>query len=170
MKYQNYVEMPFKKAFRTFPDLFSELPAPLIHELFSDDKYVVRIDKFSDHIEIGFASDNWLLNQGFRVFPCEMTSFHVACWAFAVNKRCLPFSYIDIYFHCMYNVRKVLFMKINLSVAEIGAIIHALESTYSEDSEQICSIAKQLYQYVYNFLNDDFLSMWLDEFQLKGMT
>ena len=62
MKYQNYVEIPFKKAFRTFPELFSELPAPLLNEFFSNDEYIVRIDKLTDHIEIGFASDNWLIN------------------------------------------------------------------------------------------------------------
>lgn len=59
MKYQTYYEMPFKKAFRAFPELFSAFPAVVLNEFFSDDEYIVRIDKFSDRIEIGFASDDW---------------------------------------------------------------------------------------------------------------
>lgn len=62
MKYQTYYEMPFKKAFRSFPELFSVFPLEALNEFFSKDEYIVRIDKFSERIEIGFASDDWVIH------------------------------------------------------------------------------------------------------------
>ena len=61
MNYQNYIEMPFKKAFRMFPQYFISFPAKLLNEFFNDDDYIVRIDKTSEHVEIGYLSDNWIL-------------------------------------------------------------------------------------------------------------
>ena len=62
MKYQNYVEMPFKKAFESFPQVFKCFPKYLIDSFLSDDDYIVRIDKKTNYFEVGFASDNWNIN------------------------------------------------------------------------------------------------------------
>lgn len=61
MNYPSYIEMPFKSAIKAFPWLFNELPRKLIFELLADDNYVCRIDK-QGHLEIGYYSDDWLIN------------------------------------------------------------------------------------------------------------
>lgn len=59
-------------------------------------------------------------------------------------------------------------MNVNLSIAEIGVIIHAMESVYSSGSPEM-SIAQELYDRVYMNLAPsgmDIYQMWLDEFEL----
>ena len=56
-------------------------------------------------------------------------------------------------------------MKINISPAEAGAIIFALEQTYPKDSPEIQYIAQHLYDCVFNQLSDFGLyQAWCDEF------
>ena len=58
-------------------------------------------------------------------------------------------------------------MEINLSAAEIGKIIFALNSCFPRNSEEIQEIALPLYGTVYKFLGREFYSMWVDEFELN---
>jgi len=59
-------------------------------------------------------------------------------------------------------------MKINISPAEAGAIIYALEKTYPDESPEIQYIAQHLYDCVFNELSDyGFYKVWCEEFKLK---
>ncbi len=53
------------------------------------------------------------------------------------------------------------------SAAEIGAIVHALQSIYPEDSPEIQYIANPLCRAVFDKLGSEFFDMWVDEFDLN---
>lgn len=62
-------------------------------------------------------------------------------------------------------------MNINLSPAEIGVIIHAMESVYQAGSAEL-SIAQELYDRVYSELVPfglDMYQQWVDEFDLLDL-
>ena len=54
-------------------------------------------------------------------------------------------------------------MKIDLSAAEIGVIVSALEYVYQDGSPEL-DLAHQLCDNVYEFLGDDYYNQWADEF------
>ena len=62
MNEKNYIEMPFKKAYQKYPELFIKFPVSVLLEFFSDDDYIVRIDKIHKCAEIGYPSDLWAIN------------------------------------------------------------------------------------------------------------
>ena len=58
-------------------------------------------------------------------------------------------------------------MKVDLSPAEIGAILHAMESVYPRVSDEIQTICPTLYNAVFENLSDFGLYLdWVDEFDL----
>lgn len=57
-------------------------------------------------------------------------------------------------------------MNVNLSPAEIGVIVNALQSVYSENSPEVQFLAQQLCDSVYKVLGAEFYDLWVEEFEL----
>ena len=58
-------------------------------------------------------------------------------------------------------------MNIELSPAQIGCIVSAVNSLYGSDSEEANSISKPLCECVLEFLGFDFYKMWCSEFDIS---
>ena len=58
-------------------------------------------------------------------------------------------------------------MKINLSPAQIGRIVFALDACFPQDSEEIQTIAEPLCDAVFKKLGPEFYDMWVEEFNLN---
>ena len=56
-------------------------------------------------------------------------------------------------------------MWVNLSIAEIGAIVSALQLNYDSDSPEWL-LSEQLVDKVHEQLDDDMFYMWIDEFEI----
>lgn len=56
-------------------------------------------------------------------------------------------------------------MKIQLSPAEIGAIIYAIQSVYQDGTEE-SALAQRLADEVYKTLGDDYIDAWISEFEI----
>lgn len=57
-------------------------------------------------------------------------------------------------------------MTVNLSAAQLGVIVHAIERQYDGSSEA-ARLADELNNLVYEFLGDEFYQCWLDEFDIN---
>ena len=54
----NYIQMPLYSFLQQFPDLRSTFP----YSLFSDFRYVVRVQLSTGTVEVGFPEDDWEIN------------------------------------------------------------------------------------------------------------
>lgn len=63
-------------------------------------------------------------------------------------------------------------MTVNLSIAQIGAIVSALEEVYGSTSDEIQGIAIPLVNAVYEHFSElgqpDLFDMWAEEFNIDG--
>ena len=58
-------------------------------------------------------------------------------------------------------------MNVNLSAAEIGVIVSALEQTYQSGTPEL-DVAQQLCDAVYEFLGEDLYDDWVSEFDITA--
>lgn len=56
-------------------------------------------------------------------------------------------------------------MLINLSPAQVGAIVYALQSTYQDGTDE-AALAQDLADEVYKAIGSDLYDDWLDEFDI----